>query len=257
MFLHTTDVDSLPRQSLINFHLFIFRFQVTHIPGGNPAFYNLFSILFLILFLVFFVFFVLIGVCIFTMRAAPCFLCPRGSQAWDINCISSRMTTGTTSGSEFNLAIKTGAKVCWSGCPAWPPPDLKVQRKPGISVGAPPASRFQEGCCHPTTGVWNWNFPSPRWATLLGWWAPSVHLVEKILFDGIVHEEFVSVPEQAHTAVGQAYHLTSWFSSTWPHCCVSYNILVITRFKIFYCINSTTQMAVLFWQKQVYSLTPT
>ena len=63
----------------------------------------------------------------------------------------------------------------------------------------------------------------PRWATLPGWWSPFS--CGKVLFDRIIHGEFVPVSVQVHTTVGQANYLTFWNSrsqSMWPHCWVSY-----------------------------------
>ena len=103
--------------------------------------------------------------------------------------------------------------VWWRGCPAWPLLQLKVhqlkmQRKPGISVGAPNHCRFPKECSHHTVGVWNQSFPTLRWATLQGLTSPICPHVERVLFGRIVHREFAWIPKHVHPSVVHAYHWT-------------------------------------------------
>ena len=161
------------------------------------------------------------------MRAGPCFPCRWGSLAGDHTSPAFYLgwiLAPPPMGSEFKLAIKIGAKVCWCGCPTWPPPQLKVQRNPGTSVGAPTPSQFPEGCFCLTAGrslKLEFSYSKmgcpPR---LMSPICPSGGKKYYLMgyFTG-------NLPRHIHTAVGQAYHLTvrdSRSPSTCPHCWVSY-----------------------------------
>ena len=113
--------------------------------SGNPAFCNI-GLLGLLLGLLCPG---LLGLCQgltwFAVRTWPCFPRLRGSQIHDVTCIPPRTATSTAYlGFCVQPRHKVWSNVWWSGCPVWPPPQIKVQKKPGLSVGETTPSRFLE-----------------------------------------------------------------------------------------------------------------
>ena len=136
VFLHTTEVDLSLRQSLHHFGTsFIQGYQI---PSGNPhlgrGLLNRLGLVCLSR-----------GLIDLPQRSDPDShpreeLKPKFLPAFRLRWLLAPHITF----SKFNVVILFGASFWWSGCPAWPPPQLYVQRKPGISVRALIPSQFSE-----------------------------------------------------------------------------------------------------------------
>ena len=130
VFPHTTFVDPSPWQRLHHFSISFI--QGSQVPSGNTdlciPLLNLLNIL---------------GP--FGIGRGPCFLQPRWSQARDATSIPSQAATSTAYCFFYiQLCHIILSKVWWSGCPARPPPQLKMQKKLVNSVVARTPRRFPQ-----------------------------------------------------------------------------------------------------------------